>query len=169
MSKDNRPCGGVTFGDRLAYSSIPDVAYNRSDDRQAFTVTLPKGLAAGVGTPVYEGLTLTGAPVDARTYSAVVPAAGEDLNTTLVLNGFGVAEPGSGATLVLTVNGHHHVTHFGPREDRAFTVLMPFRAKAPTDLRITVAVIADRDAAHPDATALIVLNDISADARAAKK
>lgn len=169
MSKGKGTGGGVAFGDRLAYSSIEGVAYHRSDDRKAFTVTLVPGLAAGVGTPVYDGLASTGAPVHTRTYSAVVPAAGGDLQTTIVLNGFGSTEPGTRTKLVLTVNDQHSVTQFGPREDQAFTVLMPFRAEAATDLRVTVVVIAERDAAHPDATALIALNDMSADARVADR
>jgi hypothetical protein len=165
MAKANQTSEGVTFGESLTYSSIQEVAYNLSDDKKAFTITLQTALAAGVGTPVFDGLALTGAPINTRLYSAVVPATGKNLKTTFVLNGFGSTDPGTNTKLVLTVNDQHSVTHFGPREDQAFTVLMPFRAEAATDIRITVVVIAERDATHPDANALIALNDISADAR----
>src|SRR5262249_62007592 len=127
--------------------------------------TLDPALAAGVGTPDFDGLKLTGAPINARLYSAVIPVTGKNLKTTFVLNGFGVMDPGATTKLMLTVNDQHSVTHFAPRDEQAFTVLMPFQADAVTDIRITVAVLAERDATHPDASALIALNDISADAR----
>jgi hypothetical protein len=165
MAKTIQTCDGVTFGEGLTYSSIQEVDYNLSNDKKAFTVTLQTGLAAGVGSPVYDGLVLTGAPVNTRIYSVVIPATGENLKTTFVLNGFGLTELGTNTKLVLTVNDQHSVTYFGPREDQAFTVLMPFQAEAVTDVRITVLVIAECDSTHPDATALIVLNDVSADAR----
>ena len=166
MAKTNQTSEDVTFGKSLTYSSIQEVAYNLSDDKKAFTITLQTALAAGVGTPVFDGLALTGAPINTRIYSAVVPATGKNLKTTFVLNGFGSTDPGTSTKLVLTVNDQHSVTHFGPRGDQAFTVMMPFQAEAATDIRITVVVIAERDSTHPDATALIALNDISADARA---
>jgi|SRR5262245_54512666 len=165
MAKSEQTSDGVTFGETLTYSSIQEVDYNLSDDKKAFTVTFQTGLAAGVGTPVYDGLTLTGAPINTRLYSAVIPATGENLKTTFVLNGFGSTDPGTSTKLVLTVNDQHSVTYFEPREDQAYTVLLPFQAELATDIRITVVVIAECDATHPDANALIVLNDISADAR----
>lgn len=159
--------GGVTFGEQPAYTSIPEVDYERSDDKRAFTLTLQTGVAAGVGTPGYDGLVLTCAPVNTSTYSAVIPATGGDLTTTFYLTGSGATEPGTNTKLILTVNDQHTVAHFGPREEESFSVSLPFRAAASTDIRITVVVIAERDAAHPDATALIVFNSISAEATAA--
>ena len=159
---------GVTFGERPTYTSIPEVAYERSDDKKAFTLTLQTGIAAGVGTPGHDGLVMTGAPVNTRTYSAVIPATGGNLETTFYLTGSGSTEPGTNTKVVLTVNDQHTVTHFGPREEDSFSVSLPFRAEASTDIRITVVVIAERDAAHPDATALIIFNSISADAMTAR-
>ena len=168
MARTNQTGDDITFGDALTYSSIQEVVFNLSDDKKAFTVTLPVALAAGVGTAGFDGLALTDAPINTRVYSAVIPATGKNLKTTFVLTGFGLTQPGTSTKLVLTVNARHRVTHFGPREDQAFTVLMPFRAKAATDIRVTVVVIAERDSTHPDASALIALNDISADARVAE-
>jgi hypothetical protein len=155
---------GVTFGEKLTYSSLKTADYSLSDDRKAFEIRFNPGLAAGVGTPVYDGLHATHAPINTRVYSAVIPATGNNLNTSFVLNGFGMTEAGTNATLVLTVNDQHSVTHFGAdREEGAFTATLPYRAEVASDLRLTVVLIAERDAAHPDASALIAITDISAD------
>ncbi|HKB01882.1 MAG TPA: hypothetical protein VKD90_06660 [Gemmataceae bacterium] len=167
MGSTNQERNGVTFGKSLTYSSIWQVAYHRSDDKKAFPITLPTALAAGVGTPVYGGLSLIGAPVDTRIYSAVIPTTGKDLMTTFVLNGFGSTDPGTNTKVVLRVNNQHSVTHFGPSVDQAFTVTMPLRAESAADIRIAVLVVAERDSTHPDGNALIALNNISADARVA--
>src|SRR5262245_39128645 len=106
---------GVTFGDRPTYTSIPEVAFERSDDKKPFTLTLQTGIAASVWTPANDGLVLTGAPVNTRTYSAVIPATGGNLETTFYLTGSGSTEPGTNTKLVLTVNDQHTVMHFGPR------------------------------------------------------
>jgi hypothetical protein len=39
--------GGVTFGEKLTFSSIKKVDYAISDDKKAFEIRFDKGLAAG--------------------------------------------------------------------------------------------------------------------------
>jgi hypothetical protein len=156
--------GGVSFGESLIFSSLKKVDYALSDDKKAFEIRFDTGLAAGVGTPVFEGLAKTRAPVSTRVYSAVIPATGEDVEVSLNVNGFGVTEAGTNTVLVLTANDQHIVTHFAAEKDEGFAAALPFRAKAVTEIRLTVVLIAERDSLHPDASALIAVTDIGADA-----
>ena len=109
--------GGVSFGESLIFSSLKKVDYALSDDKKAFEIRFDTGLAAGVGTPVFEGLAKTRAPVSTRVYSAVIPATGEDVEVSLNVNGFGVTEAGTN-----TADGERpaHRHPFRRREGRGF-------------------------------------------------
>lgn len=152
----------VSFGSRLKFSSNRKVDYTVTDDRKSFAITFAPPMAAGVGTPVFDGLKKTRAPIGTNLYSAVVPGTGRNVKTAIVLNGFGQTEPGTNATLVITANGQHSVTQFDAL-DGAFTASSSFRAKPLTDLRVSVLIVAERHATDPEASALIVVNDISVD------
>jgi hypothetical protein len=153
---------GVTFGPKLVFSSTKKVDFSVTDDKKAFEIVFRTALAAGVGTPSFKGLKKTRAPVNTNIYSAVLPASGKNVKASIVVNGFGVTEPGTNTAVVITANGQHSVTHFTD-SDEAFTASLPFRAKALTDVRVTVVLVAERAATHPDASALIAVTDISAD------
>ena len=164
MASNVEASDGVIFGEKMIFSSDRKVSFDLSDDKKAFEIRFDPALAVGVGTPVFDGLAKTAAPVSTRVYAAVIAADGKKVETSFVLNGFGSTEPGTNTTVVLAVNDQHSVTRFASgKEDDAFTVALPYRAKKATDFRITVLLIAERDAEHPDATALLAVNDISAD------
>jgi hypothetical protein len=158
---------GVSFGKKPTFSSIKHLDYALSDDEKAFQITFEEGLAAGVGAVAYDGLKKTRAPVSTRVYSAVILAAGASIDTDFVLNGFRTTEQGTNTMVVLTVNDQHSVTNFSSEEstDGAFTASLRYQADGLTDIRLNVVVVAERDSSHPDASALIAITDISADAR----
>lgn len=164
---------GVIFGPKLTFSSTRKVAFSVTDDKKSFEIQFRPALSAGVGSPSFDGLKKTRAPVSANLYSAVVPSAGQNVKMSIVVNGFGATEPGTNTTVVIAANGQHSVTHFDAL-DEAFTASLALRAKTLTDLRVTVLILAERHAAHPGAAALIAVTDISADTfvprkKAAKK
>lgn len=163
MAKKSAPKGGVTFGRKLLHTSTRKLAYSVSDDAKAFEIRFETALAAGVGTPGFDGVRPHKAPMNARTYTAVIPATGKSAKFKLALNGFGMTEAGTSTLLLLTANGQHIVKQFAPRPEGDFTATLPFEAKAVTEIRITLTLIAERDASHPGATALVAVTDISAD------
>jgi hypothetical protein len=165
MAKKPRAAGGVTFGEQPTFTSEPNIAYQLSDDKQAFEIKFDTTLAIAVGPVVFDGVPKSDAPVRTRAYSAVIPAKGKNVKTSFVVNGFGATGPGTHTVLVLNVNDQHSVTDFVPRKkDQAFTVALPFRAKTLADVQVTVVLLAEHDSAHPDGSALLAVTDISADA-----
>lgn len=165
MANKSQPSGDISFGEKLKFSSTKKIDYLATDDKKAFEIRFDTALAAGVGTPVFDGLKKTKAPVSTQVYSAVVPAVGKNVAMSIVVNGFCQTELGANCVLMLAANDQHSATHFGAkRKDQAYTAALPFKAKALTDVRLTVVLIAERDSAHAESSALIAVNDISADA-----
>jgi len=153
-----------SFGDALAFSSR-EVEFFRSDDEQAFEIRFPQAMAIAVGTASVDGVEPSDAPVRTSVYSAVIPVRGKSTRASFMVNGFGLTEPGTRATLFMSLNDQHTVTEFpGGQKDQDFVVALPFSGKEIQDVRLTVVLIAERDAAHPDASALVAITDISADA-----
>ncbi|HKR61538.1 MAG TPA: hypothetical protein VJS64_17760, partial [Pyrinomonadaceae bacterium] len=139
MATKVRASDGLTFGETLTHSSKKKVDYQLSDDKKAFEIRFDPALAAGVGTPVFDGLKKTKAPLSTSVYSAVIPATGKGVKTSFVANGFGVTEPGTNTMLILAVNDQHSVAHFAAKKgEQGFTVTLAYRAKAVTDIRLTV-------------------------------
>jgi hypothetical protein len=162
---------GLTFGTKLAHSSRKKVDFQLSDDKKAFDLVFDAALAAGVGTPSFDGLKKTRAPVSTNVYSAVIPATGKGVKTAFAANGFGVVEPGAHTMLLLAVNDQHRVVHFDDAEkgEQGFTVAVEYRAKVVTDIRLTLLLVAERDSTHKGASALIAVTNLSADAALVKK
>jgi hypothetical protein len=160
---------GLTFGAKLAHSSKEKVDFSVSDDKKAFEIRFDTALAAGVGNPVFDGIEKTPAPMSTSVYSAVIPATGKAVKTSFAANGFGVTESGTNTMLILTVNDQHSVAHFTGKKDEALTVTLEYKAKTVTDIRLTVVLIAERDSAHPTASALVAVTDVSADAALKKR
>ena len=170
MASNTRKSDGVAFGRKPAFSSLRKIDYFLSDDEKAFEIRFRTALAAGVGTPAFDGLKKTRAPVTSRVYSAVIPVTGREVETSIFVNGFGVTEPGTNTIVVLTANDQHSVTHLaGQKSDEGFTAALPYRGKSVTELRLNVVLVAERDAAHPDASALVAITDISTDAALSRK
>lgn len=117
------------------------------------------------GPPFFDRAPKTDPPVSTCIYSAVIPATGKNVETSAVLDGLGTTEARTHAVLMLRVNDQPSVTHFVPNtKDQPLVAALPYRATTLTDVRLTVVLVAERDAAHPDGSALIAINDISADA-----
>ena len=167
LSNDVKP--GATFGEKPTFSSEQNILYHLEDDKKSFAIAFD-GFGTKVGTVGFTGAPDTKAPVSTRVYSAVVPVTGKDINASFVVNGFAVTEVGTNAVLVLSVNDKQIIHRFPPNIDNeAFTVALKYRAKSVTDVRVTVFLLAERDSAHPDASALVAITDISSDAALAKK
>jgi len=167
LANDVKP--GATFGEKPTFSSEQNILYHLEDDKKSFAIAFD-GFGTKVGTVGFTGAPDTKAPVSTRVYSAVVPVTGKNISASFVVNGFVVTEPGSNAVLVLSVNDKQVVTNFAPGMDnQAFTVSLKYRAKSVSDIRLSVYLLAERDSAHPDASALVAITDISSDAALAKK
>lgn len=169
----SKPSGsdGLSFGTKLLHSSTKKVDFQLSDDRKAFDLVFDAALAAGVGTPSFDGLKKTRAPVSTNVYSAVIAATGKGVKTSFVANGFGVVEPGTNTMLLLAVNDQHSVVHFDDarKGEQGFTVAVEYRAKGVTDIRLTLLLVAESDAVHKGASALIAVSTLSADAALGRK
>jgi len=164
MAVKGKRASDVAFGAKLIYTSTRKLEFSVSDDAKAFEIRFNTALAAGVGTPSFEGLGKTKAPIGTRVYSAVIPATGQNVKTSIALNGFFVAQPGTTLTLLVVANDQHSFTQLAnSKKDQGFTASVPVRAKTLSGIRLTVAVIAQRDEAHPEASALIAISDIGAE------
>jgi len=166
MAQKSRTSTSITFGDKLAFSSDKNASYNVSDDKLSFSIKFDAPPAAAVGNVSFAGAPKTKAPVAMRTYAAVIPASGKGVKATFFVNGFGTAEAGTSTTLLFGVNGRQRVVPFAPKQDgQDFVASVSYRARAVTDIRISLVLIAERDAMHADAAALIAVNDITADTK----
>jgi len=164
MATGNTANGNVTFGKKLAFSSKRSASFDLTDDKKSFLIRFNPALAAAVGAVVFEGVPKSRSPVSTNVYSAVIPASGGRVKTTIVANGFGSTEAGASTVLILSANGQQSVTNFPPgKDDAAFTASMTLEDDALTDIRVTLVLIARRDAAHPGAAALVAVNDLSVD------
>lgn len=166
MAQKPRASTSITFGDKLAFSSDKNASYNVSDDKLSFSIQFDAPPAAAVGHVNFAGVPKTKSPLATHAYTAVIPASGRNVNATFFVNGFGTAEAGTNTLLLFKVNGRHRVGRFTPKQDgQDFVASVPYRARSVTDIRISLVLIAERDASHPEAAALIAVNDITADTK----
>jgi hypothetical protein len=77
------------------------VDYSVSDDAKAFEIRFRTALAAGVGSPSFDGVAQSKAPIGTRGFAAVVPAARDNVKASITLDGFFVAQPGTSVTVVV--------------------------------------------------------------------
>ena len=146
MTTMPRRNAGPSFGPKLKFTSTRKLAYTVSDDSKAFDIRFDTAIAAGVGTPSFEGLRPSRAPIGTRLYSAVIPATGTNAKISINFNGFLVAQPGTQVTLVVVANDQHHVVHFADSgDDEGFTTSLPLRADTLSEIRLTVILVAQRD------------------------
>jgi hypothetical protein len=150
--------GIATFGAKPTFQSASNFEYIPSGDKQAFTVTFNPEFEAAVGGKITDT-----AAVGTRVFSFVVPVSGKDINASFTLKASVTAEEGAGGLLMLVVNDQQTVTRYKTREEREFLVTLNYRAKAASDLRITVFLLAERDAAHPTAMTLIHIGSTDGD------
>lgn len=164
MAPKRKVGGGLTFGNRLSFSSTRKLDYTLEPGARAFQVQFDEGVGTGVGQSVYTGIPSTGSPIKSRSYSAVIPATGKKVAVSFVVRGALHTDPGASVSIAMVVNGQHLVTHFGENiNSESFTVALPFRAKVVDEIRFTAILVAERDAAHREANAMIVINGFGID------
>lgn len=165
-----KKAAGITFGAKLSYSNVRKLEYTVTDDEMAFEIRFKTAIAAGVGSPSFAGLAKTTAPIGTRVFAVVIPAAGKGVNTTVMLNGFFVAQTGTSVAVIAVANDQQVVRQFqNSRDDKGFTVSVPVRAKSLSEVRLVVVLMALREGDVPDASALIAVTDIGSDTFVPKK
>lgn len=169
--KKSRATQTATFGDKPSFTSLKKIIFSLSDDKKAFDLAFKATeFSAGVGSVAFDGAPKGNPPVQIRSYAVVIPVSGQNLKTTFSVPGVCVADPGTHAALLLSVNDQHSVTQFKPKNDsQDFVATLRYQAKAVSDVRITVVLMVQRDAAHPGASALLKINTISTDALVSRK
>src|SRR6266545_6211745 len=167
LSKD-----GVTFGDKPTFQTDDKFDYSLSRDKKAFTVGF-SALEAGIGTNpaghVPERVN-SAAPIVSRVFSMVIPVTdGKLVRTTFAASAFVITSKGANATLLFDVNGQNTVVKLPPGSDRSFIPTVDFRAKDVSDIRMTVFLMVERDAAYRDASAYLNVSAIDTDLAAAQR
>ncbi|TMI99990.1 MAG: hypothetical protein E6G97_20590 [Alphaproteobacteria bacterium] len=156
--------GGTTYGDKPVFQSSNNIQYSLSDDKKAFTITFNPAFEAAVGANTSDT-----ALVGTNVLSVVIPVTGKDVNTTFVLTASITAEDGAGGLLMVNVNDQQTITRFKKTSEKEVLVQLKYRAKNTGDIRLTVFLLAERDAAHPKAAALIHALAIDSDLAVASK
>ncbi len=166
---------GTTFGDKPTYQSGAQSEYAPSGDKKAFTITfgdleaaidtgkLPEKAAKRARSPA------TAAPVATRVFSAVIPVKGKSIKTSFFVSGYVVTTEGSQGTLLFIVNGQNTLTKFAAKSDKSFVQRLDFKAKSASEIRMTVFLLAERDAQYPNAAAYLNVSTIDTDAALAKQ
>ena len=167
---------GVTFGDKPTFQSGAQSEYAPSGDKKAFTITfgdlevaidtskLPEKSAKRARSPA------TAAPVATRVFSTVIPVkGGKSIKTSFFVSGYVVTTEGSQGTLLFSVNGQNTLTKFAAKSDKSFVQRLDFKAKSASEIRMTVFLLAERDAQYPNAAAYLNVSTIDTDAALAKQ
>jgi len=155
---------GATFGDKPVFQSSDNFKINLSDDKKAFTLNFNPAFEASAGNTASDT-----ALIGTNVLSVVIPVTGKEVNSLFVLTASITAEEGAGGMLMLKVNDQQTITHFKKTDEKSVLVQLKYRAKNPGDIRLTVFLLAERDAAHPKAAALIHALSIDADLDPANK
>ena len=155
---------GATFGDKPVFQSSNNIQFSLSDDKKAFTITFNPAFEASAGNSASNT-----ALVGTNVLSVVIPVTGKDVNTTFVLTASVTADEGAGGLLMLNVNDQQTITRFKKTSEKEVLVQLKYRAKNTGDIRLTVFLLAERDAAHPKAPVLIHALAIDSDLAVASK
>ena len=157
------------FGDQpsFASASTDNFDYSVSADKQAFTIVFKTAFEATVGN--LQNAKVTDAPIGTQIFSAVIPVSGGDIDTTFFVTTFVAAEQGAAGTLLFAVNDKNTVMRFPPGDGKEVIVKLNYKAKTASDVRLTLFLLAERDAAHPKASALVHVNAIDTDLALAKQ
>jgi hypothetical protein len=146
----------------VAYQSDVAIDYGISLDKKAFTIGFA-GLEAKIGSK--------GSPsVATRSYSLVVPLSGAkpDTEFPIFVSGYANIQKGANAHAIFSVNEQTVVTDFAPPMDKDFIQEIKFKPGNNSELRMTVVLIADRDAPS-DGNVFINVTAIDTDALKHKK
>jgi len=156
--------GGTTYGDKPVFQSSNNIQFSLSDDKKAFTITFNPAFEASAGNSAGDT-----ALVGTNVLSVVIPVTGKDVNTTFVFTASVTADEGAGGLLMLNVNDQQTITRFKKTSEKEVLVQLKYRAKNTGDIRLTVFLLAERDAAHPKAPVLIHGLAIDSDLAVASK
>jgi hypothetical protein len=148
----------AAFGNKLTFESSA-ASYDVSADKQAFTMTVNPALEASAGK----------LPVGMQTFSAVIPVSGWHIDATFVVSAFVSVDEGAGATVIIAANDTSTVTRFAPGTNKGIEVVHRYRTQAASEIRLAVFLLADRDQAHPNASAGIHADNIDGEFGPPKK
>jgi hypothetical protein len=151
----------ATFGDKPVFQTDDNFEYALSGDKKAFTLAFKTAFEATVGN-IQDSKTPE-APVGTKVFSVVIPVYGKSIDTTFIVTAFASAEEGASGALLFTVNDKTTVTRFAPSEGKETLVKLRYRAKAVSDVRFTLVLLAQRDQAHAKATSLVHVTTIDSD------
>jgi uncharacterized protein YegP (UPF0339 family) len=146
----------VQFRSRPAAGGDDGFTFAISEDGLAFTLVF-----SGMQAVVQEG----SPPAVARVFSVVLPVDGADNGADIrfVTSGFAGTEEGTGGTAVLNVNGQSSVERFPAGADQSFEQQLHFEGGPTAELQLTVVLVADRDADHPEGGANISATSVDAE------
>jgi len=158
------------FGKSLTYQSDvqSDIAF--SPDQQTFTLRFGNLQVAVRGGPV-TGPSPEAPPVATRLFYLALPLdeGGKEAEITFVVQGAVVTVEGATATMVFSVNGQTFVTDFPPAPDEAFVKEFKFKSATAPECRLSVFLLAGRDAKNSNAEAFLNVTAIDATIQSSKK
>jgi uncharacterized protein YegP (UPF0339 family) len=148
--------GEVRFRSRPAASGDDGFTFATSPDGLAFTLEF-SDLHARVkpGSP----------PAVVRVFSVVLPVDGADNGADIrfVASGFAGTEEGTSGTAVLGANGQSSAERFPAGADGSFEQVLLLEAGPTAEVRLSVVVVAERDADHPDGGADVSVMTVNAE------
>jgi hypothetical protein len=161
LAGDAQAAGGATYGDKPTFQSSDNFVYSLSDDKQAFTINFNPAFEAQVANaPPGKD---PGGPIATKVFSLVLPVTGKYVKTTFVVTASVIAEAGAGGAIMLIVNDKQTVTRYSTTGDKEVLVQLKYSAESPSDIRLTVILMADHDSAHPKAASLVHVTAIDSD------
>ena len=150
----------ATLGDKPTYQSDGNAAYALSPDKKAFTLIFSN----------VEVRANASKPVATHTYSIVLPVQGGAISSVLIIQGYVNTQAGAQGTLIFDVNGKITAEKFTSKLDKSFLTKIEYQAAAPSELRMTVVLIVERDPKAPNGgEGYLVVDAIDSDLALAKK
>jgi hypothetical protein len=130
----------ATFGEPT-FSSEAGITIDLSDDNKAFTVAFSD--SSGLAVRLDQGT----APIITRVCSFALPLSGAapGLEIPFNLQGFVFTETGANGHLLFSVNDQTMVVDFPENSNDSFLKQFSYKVGNPSELRITVFLLADRD------------------------
>jgi hypothetical protein len=145
------------FGSEWTGDGDSGFKFDVNSDGQSFTLTFAE-IQAEVGSDKSPDL------ITARAFSAVMPVHGDgnDISIAFSTSGYAFANEGADAYVVLSVNGQTDIQRFAAGTDEDFVQQVIVKGVPTSQCHLAVVAVAQRDPAHPDATA--ALRPVSVDA-----
>lgn len=158
------------FGEFPTYQS--DVHYDLgiSPDKQTFTLSFDN-LQVAVRGGAVTGPSAPAPPVATRLFYLALPLEEGDKGAEIafVVQGAVITQEGATATMVFSVNGQTVVADFPKAADESLVKEFKFKSAAASECRLSVFLLAGRDAKNADAEAYLNVMSIDATIQAGKK